>query len=54
MTREELITIIKRKRSLLCVGLDTEPHLLPEHFRRLHDPVRALSLIHISEPTRPY
>ena len=43
MTREELITIIKRKRSLLCVGLDTERHLLPEHFRGLHDPVRAFN-----------
>jgi orotidine-5'-phosphate decarboxylase len=41
MTREELIAIIKRKRSLLCVGLDTELHLLPERFRSLHDPVRA-------------
>ncbi len=41
MTRKELIAIIKRKRSLLCVGLDTELHLLPQRFRTLHDPVRA-------------
>lgn len=43
MTREELVRIIKRKRSLLCVGLDTEEHLLPDRFRALHDPVRAFN-----------
>ena len=43
MTREELVRIIKRKRSLLCVGLDTEEHLLPGRFRALHDPVRAFN-----------
>ncbi|MFT3883878.1 MAG: orotidine-5'-phosphate decarboxylase [Flavobacteriales bacterium] len=41
MTRSELIAAIRRKRSLLCVGLDTEEHLLPEHFRAESDPVRA-------------
>lgn len=43
MTRAELISIIKRKRSLLCIGLDTELPLLPERFRALHDPVRAFN-----------
>lgn len=43
MTREELIATIKRKRSLLCVGLDTEEHLLPTRFRELHDPIRAFN-----------
>ncbi len=43
MTRAELISIIKRKRSLLCIGLDTEPTLLPERFKALHDPVRAFN-----------
>jgi orotidine-5'-phosphate decarboxylase len=41
MKREDLIRIIKKKRSLLCVGLDTELHLLPQQFRELHDPIRA-------------
>ncbi|MCC6840873.1 MAG: orotidine-5'-phosphate decarboxylase [Flavobacteriales bacterium] len=41
MKREDLIRIIKQKRSLLCVGLDTELHLLPAPFRELHDPIRA-------------
>lgn len=43
MTREELIRIIRRKRSLLCVGLDTEEHLLPRRFRAGSDPVRAFN-----------
>lgn len=41
MNRSELISIIKRKRSLLCVGLDTEEHLVPAHFRSERHPVRA-------------
>ena len=41
MTRSELIRIIKGKRSLLCVGLDTEEHLVPMHFRDERHPVRA-------------
>ncbi|MCO6482057.1 MAG: orotidine-5'-phosphate decarboxylase [Flavobacteriales bacterium] len=43
MTRAELVDIIKRKRSLLCVGLDTEPLRLPLRFRGQHDPVRAFN-----------
>lgn len=41
MTRAELVATIRRKKSLLCVGLDTEEHLVPEHFRRESHPVRA-------------
>lgn len=41
MTREELVAVIKRKRSLLCVGLDTEEHLVPAHFQDERHPVRA-------------
>jgi orotidine-5'-phosphate decarboxylase len=41
MTREALVDIIRKKRSLLCVGLDTEEELLPEHFRDQRHPVRA-------------
>ncbi len=43
MTRTELIATIKRKRSLLCVGLDTERHLLPPQFRDLANAVRAFN-----------
>lgn len=43
MTRDQLVAIIKRKRSLLCVGLDTEAHLLPAQFRTHPDPVLAFN-----------
>lgn len=43
MTRQELVAVIKRKRSLLCVGLDTELHLVPEPFKREADPVHAFN-----------
>lgn len=43
MTREELIHVIRRKRSLLCVGLDTELHLVPEQFQNESSPVRAFN-----------
>lgn len=43
MTRTELVAIIKRKRSLLCVGLDTEEHLVPAYFRAESHPVRAFN-----------
>ena len=43
MTRTELADLIRRKRSLLCVGLDTEAHLVPEHFNQKSHPVRAFN-----------
>jgi orotidine-5'-phosphate decarboxylase len=43
MTRSQLIAAIRRKRSLLCVGLDTEEHLVPAHFRSESHPVRAFN-----------
>ena len=43
MTRAELVATIKHKRSLLCVGLDTEMHLVPEQFRSEADPVHAFN-----------
>jgi orotidine-5'-phosphate decarboxylase len=39
MTRQELIHIINKKRSFLCVGLDTEMEKLPPHLLREEDPV---------------
>ena len=41
MTRKDLVSLIRRKQSLLCVGLDTEAHLVPEHFQQESHPVRA-------------
>jgi len=43
MTRAELVASIRAKRSLLCVGLDTEDHLVPDHFRSESHPVRAFN-----------
>jgi orotidine-5'-phosphate decarboxylase len=43
MTRSALVSLIRRKKSLLCVGLDTEEHLIPEHFGQESHPVRAFN-----------
>lgn len=43
MTRSELVSLIRRKKSLLCIGLDTEAHLVPEHFMLESHPVRAFN-----------
>lgn len=53
LTRAELVATIRRKKSLLCVGLDTEAHLVPEHFREESHPVRAFNEA-IVEVTFPY
>ncbi len=39
MTRQELCEQIKKKKSFLCVGLDTDPNLIPDHLKREKDPV---------------
>ncbi|MDZ7607778.1 MAG: orotidine-5'-phosphate decarboxylase [Cyclobacteriaceae bacterium] len=39
MTREELIAQIKKKKSFLCVGLDTDIKKIPQHLLKFQDPV---------------
>jgi orotidine-5'-phosphate decarboxylase len=39
MDRQELISQIKKKRSFLCIGLDTDLKLIPEHLLDNEDPV---------------
>lgn len=39
MKRSELISLIRTKKSLLCVGLDTDPALIPPHLHSLAEPV---------------
>ena len=39
MTRQELITQIKKKQSFLCIGLDTDIKKIPLHLLKLEDPV---------------
>ncbi|MDR0938613.1 MAG: orotidine-5'-phosphate decarboxylase [Mediterranea sp.] len=43
MTKEELYQNILRKRSFLCVGLDTDIRKIPEHLLRDDDPVFAFN-----------
>jgi orotidine-5'-phosphate decarboxylase len=40
MTRQELINLIRQKRSYLCVGLDTDPEKIPDWLRQEYeDPI---------------
>jgi orotidine-5'-phosphate decarboxylase len=40
MTRQELINLIRQKRSYLCVGLDTDPEKIPDWLRQKYeDPI---------------
>lgn len=39
MTRSELISLIKKRRSFLCVGLDTDLSKIPAGFLKAEDPV---------------
>jgi len=39
MTREELIRLISRKKSFLCIGLDTDISKIPAHLKGLDDPI---------------
>ena len=53
MTRQELIQQIKQKRSVLCVGLDTDPKKLPACVFDLHDPIFEFNKA-IIDATAPY
>ena len=53
MTRKELIASIQRKRSFLCVGLDTDLKKLPAHLLQEEDPVFAFNKA-IIDATAPY
>jgi orotidine-5'-phosphate decarboxylase len=39
MTREQLIEQIRRKKSFLCVGLDTDLNKIPKHLLETEDPI---------------
>ena len=39
MTRQALVEQIAKKKSFLCIGLDTDPALLPAHLKSLDNPV---------------
>jgi len=39
MTHNQLFELIRKKRSFLCVGLDTDINKIPEHLKTTDDPV---------------
>ena len=39
MTRQQLYEQIQRKKSYLCVGLDTDLNKIPKHLLKLADPI---------------
>lgn len=39
MTKEQLFHLIQKKRSFLCIGLDTDINKIPPHLQKLDDPV---------------
>ncbi len=53
MNKQELFENIKRKKSFLCVGLDTDIKKIPEHLLDEEDPVFAFNKA-IIDATAPY
>ncbi len=53
MNRQELIESIRKKKSLLCVGLDTDITKLPKHLLHHEDPVFEFNKA-IIDATYPY
>lgn len=53
MTREELFGNICRKKSFLCVGLDTDLQKIPQHLLAEEDPIFAFNKA-IIDATAPY
>ena len=49
MNRLELIENIRRKKSFLCVGLDTDLAKIPQHLLKEEDPVFAINRAIIQE-----
>jgi len=43
MTRDQLVALIRERRSFLCVGLDTDTNRIPAHLHKEEDPVFAFN-----------
>lgn len=43
MTQEQLVEQIHRKKSFLCIGLDSDPEKIPAHLHNEEDPVFAFN-----------
>lgn len=53
MTRQELVENIRRKKSFLCVGLDTDIKKIPHHLLSEDDPIFSFNRA-IVDATAPY
>lgn len=53
MNREKLITLIRNRRSYLCIGLDTDPDKIPPHLQSDPNGVWRFNQA-IIDATRPY
>ena len=53
MNKQQLFENIKRKKSFLCVGLDTDIKKIPEHLLKEEDPIFAFNKV-IIDATAPY
>ncbi len=53
MNREKLVENIRRKKSFLCVGLDTDPLKIPAHIANGPDPIFTFNRA-IIDATAPY
>lgn len=53
MTKQELLNNIKRKQSFLCVGLDTDIKIIPQHLLAEEDPIFAFNKA-IIDATAPF
>ena len=53
MNRQELVSLIRRKKSFLCVGLDSDINKIPKHLLTKEDPVFEFNKA-IIDATLPY
>jgi len=53
MTRQQIVEQIRKKKSFLCVGLDTDVRKIPQHLNHEDDPVFAFNRA-IIDATAPY
>ncbi len=53
MNKQQLLENIRRKKSFLCVGLDTDTKKIPEHLLKEDDPIFAFNKA-IIDATAPY
>ena len=49
MNRQELINLIRHKKSFLCIGLDTDISKIPSHLKGLED-LRMLRCKRMAKP----